>query len=98
MQELFGWIRENRLLVDGHCPELRGVELNRYIAAGPVRTDHDLGGLVDYVLCAPERAGLADSWRGWRWAGSCHWPDPELATLTSLTPGLLWLDALTGEG
>lgn len=64
----------------------------------PVRTDHDLGGLVDYVLRAPERAGLADSWRDWRWAGSCHWPDPELASLTSLTPGLLWLDALTGEG
>lgn len=64
----------------------------------PVRPDHDLAGLVEYVLRAPERAGLVECWRDWRWSGSRHWPDPELAFLTSLNPGLLWLDALTGAG
>jgi len=41
LQEMLRWIRKEGLLVDGHCPELGGVELNRYIASGPVRTDHE---------------------------------------------------------
>ncbi|MHB9032058.1 MAG: adenine deaminase [Anaerolineae bacterium] len=40
-EAMLAWIRDNHLLVDGHCPELRGMDLNRYIAAGPVRTDHE---------------------------------------------------------
>jgi len=35
------WIRSNHPLVDGHCPELRGYDLNQYIASGLVRTDHE---------------------------------------------------------
>jgi len=35
------WIRDNHPLVDGHCPDLHGYDLNRYIAAGLVRTDHE---------------------------------------------------------
>lgn len=64
----------------------------------PVRPDQELAGLVRYVLRAPERAGLVDGWRDWRWAGSCHWPDPERVLGARLAPGLLWLDALTGDG
>ena len=67
------------------------------VEALPVRPEHDLAALLEYVLRAPERAGLADGWRHWRWAGSCHWPDPELAILTTPVVGLLWLDALTGN-
>jgi hypothetical protein len=64
----------------------------------PVRPDQDLAGLVRYVLRTPERAGLVDRWREWRWAGSCHWSDPEPVLDASLAAGLLWLDALTGDG
>ncbi len=40
-QAMLDWIYDRHLRVDGHCPELRGHALNNYIAAGPVRTDHE---------------------------------------------------------
>lgn len=40
LTEIFDWAREKHLMVDGHCPELRGADLARYIAAG-IRTDHE---------------------------------------------------------
>ena len=61
-----------------------------------VAADHDLAMLLESVLHAPERAGVAERWRDWRWAGSCHWPEGEPEGLRDLAPGLLWLDALTG--
>ncbi|OGO05982.1 MAG: hypothetical protein A2Y73_06735 [Chloroflexi bacterium RBG_13_56_8] len=41
MMRILDWARSEQLMVDGHCPEVRGSELCRYVAAGPIRTDHE---------------------------------------------------------
>lgn len=41
MQEIMAFAREQELWVDGHCPELFGPDLCRYIASGPIRSDHE---------------------------------------------------------
>jgi len=41
MMRILDWARSRHLMIDGHCPEVRGNELCRYIAAGPIRTDHE---------------------------------------------------------
>lgn len=41
MMRIMDWARSRHLMVDGHCPEVRGGELCRYIGPGPVRTDHE---------------------------------------------------------
>ncbi|MDX9870818.1 MAG: adenine deaminase C-terminal domain-containing protein [Clostridia bacterium] len=38
---ILSWSREQNLLVDGHCPELRGRALQAYALTGPVLTDHE---------------------------------------------------------
>jgi len=64
----------------------------------PIRPHHDLGALVEYVLTAPVRAGLADGWPGWRWAGSRQWPTVCPAFLARHSSDRLWLDAVTANG
>ncbi len=42
LMAILSWARENGILVDGHCPELRGGnELQAYTATGPILTDHE---------------------------------------------------------
>jgi len=41
MTRILDWARSKNLPVDGHCPGARGTDLCRYIAAGPIRTDHE---------------------------------------------------------
>jgi adenine deaminase len=41
LMEIFGWAKRQKFMVDGHCPELRGADLARYIAAGNIKTDHE---------------------------------------------------------
>jgi len=38
---ILSWARERGLLVDGHCPDLRGDRLQAYALIGPIRTDHE---------------------------------------------------------
>jgi len=64
----------------------------------PIRPCHDLAALVEYVLAAPVRAGLADTWPQWRWSGSRQWPDVSPAFLARHPSDRLWLDAVTAGG
>ncbi len=61
----------------------------------PIRPHHDLTALVEYVLAAPVRAGLAEDWSEWPWSGSGQWPDVDAAFLDRHPSDLLWLDAVT---
>lgn len=40
MMSILAWAREQNLLIDGHCPELRGDDLQAYLSAG-ILTDHE---------------------------------------------------------
>lgn len=41
LMAILSWAREEGILVDGHCPELRGKELQAYTSTGPILTDHE---------------------------------------------------------
>jgi len=41
IMRILHWARDKGLPMDGHCPEVRGAALCNYIAAGPIRTDHE---------------------------------------------------------
>jgi len=49
MQRILKWAGGNNLLIDGHCPEVRGEDLCRYIASGPIRTDHESTSVEEQV-------------------------------------------------
>jgi hypothetical protein len=63
----------------------------------PIRPHHDLAALVEYVLAAPVRAGLAEGWPEWPWSGSGQWPDVDAAFLDRHPSELLWLDTVTAN-
>ena len=49
MMRILDWARGLNLLVDGHCPEVRGADLCAYISAGPIRTDHESTSLEEQI-------------------------------------------------
>lgn len=41
MVAILQWAQDNGIIIDGHCPEVRGDDLSRYTSLGPVRSDHE---------------------------------------------------------
>ena len=70
---------------------------SRPAALDYLHTEQGLRQQVIQTLLAPELAGLSDSWHRWRWVGSEQWPHLAPSALSTLVPGLLWLDALTSD-
>lgn len=63
----------------------------------PIRPHHDLRSVIEYVLAAPVRQGLSDTWPGWRWSGSGQWPGIDRRFLARHSSDRLWLDAATAD-